>query len=216
MGTCPTGRLNTAIPQTVGVTDETTVRGDRKSVDLGDVEGDLAIEGDRVSVSGTLAADAVTLSVRGEHTSVTLHGDGGTVELVHEGTATSVTTAPEIDVVTERDDGSRLSVDTDERLSVASEPEDLIRRHREEAYSNLGWFGYGSVRYQTDASDQPECRYCGREADDIVHRHEERLLVVFGLPITVERGAVSDECEYCSVAVGDASLTEAERRRIFD
>lgn len=198
------------------MSDVTTVRGDRKSVDLGDVDGDVAVEGNRISVSGTLAADAVTLTVAGDHTSVTLQGDGGTVDLVHEGTATSVETAPDIDVVTERDTGSRLSVSTDERLSVQSEPEELIRQSREEAYGDLGWFGYGSVRYQTDASEKGNCEYCGREADDIVHRHEETVLALFGLHLTVEHGAISDECEYCSVTTGDVSLSEEERSRIYD
>lgn len=124
--------------------------------------------------------------------------------------------APDIDVVTERDTGSRLSVSTDERLSAQSEPEELIRQSREEAYGDLGWFGYGSVRYQTDASEKGSCEYCGREADDIVHRHEETVLALFGLHLTVEPGAISDECEYCSVTTGDVPSSEEERNRIYD
>lgn len=195
---------------------ETTITGDRKSVDLGDVDGGVAVEGDRVSVSGTLVADAVPLAIRGEATSVQLHGDGGTVELYHEGSRNSLTVAPEIDVDTREDTGSRLSVDRDERLSTDTGPSELVRQTREAAYSDLGWFGYATVRYQTDASDQQRCRYCGREADDIVHRHEETVLCVFGVCLTVKRGGVSDECEYCAVHLGDVELSEAERRQIYD
>ncbi len=72
------------------------------------------------------------------------------------------------------------------------------------------------MRYQTDAADQKMCRYCGREADDIVHRHEETVLCLFGAYLTVKRGGVSDECEYCAVQLGEIELSEDERRRIYD
>ncbi|PSP80050.1 hypothetical protein BRC81_02305 [Halobacteriales archaeon QS_1_68_20] len=195
---------------------ETSVTGDRKSVDLGEIDGGVAVEGDRVSVSGTLVADAVPLAILGESTSVTIGGDGGTVRLHHEGSRNSLTVAPEIEVETVEDTGSRLSVSRDERLSTDTGPSDLVRRTRAQAYGDLGWFGYATVRYQSEASDQEQCRYCGREADEIVHRHEETVLCLFGACLTVKRGGVSDECEYCAVRLGDIELSEEERRRIYD
>lgn len=189
-----------------------TVSGERKSVDLGEFDEDVEVAGERVSVEGTLVGDEVELAVTGDQNSVEVAGDGGVLRLVHEGTANSVTTAPGIDVRTD-DRGSRLSLKTDEELSTET-GSDLIRQTQDEALSDLGWFGISTVRYQTPA-DQDRCRFCGRETDDVVHRHERRVLVLFGLTVTLSSGSVSDECQYCTVGVDAAELSEEERRDIY-
>ena len=157
----------------------------------------------------------VDLYLTGDHNAVELQGYDQTVAFYHEGKHNTVRIAPKMSLETRRDDGTHTSIQRDEELETEPPGTDLIRKTREEALSDLGLFGYGKVTYQTEADDQDRCRYCGRDTGDVVHRHQEEVLAILGLTFTMEKGDVSDECEFCTTKV-DVGLDEDDRRRIFD
>jgi hypothetical protein len=73
------------------------------------------------------------------------------------------------------------------------------------------------VTYQTEATEREYCHGCGADADGIVHRHEERVLTVVGLSMTVRTRARSDQCPDCAdyIPETEVELTDAERRDIY-
>lgn len=192
------------------------VEGRRKSVDLGTLSEGVEVAGERVSATGLVERDAVGVHVTGEHCAVELRG-AGRVAFYHEGEHTTLTVDERIDLTTRRDDGVSTSVARESfDVSVGPDPADLVSRTRQEAYDDLGLAGVERVRYQTVAPDQERCRYCGREADAVVHRHEERVLSVLGYPLVLDSGGVSDECEHCAIRVDEGDVSEVERRAIYD
>jgi len=196
---------------------EVTVAGRGRSTDAGEITESIEVAGTRSTTQATIAprSDAVDLYLTGDHNTVELRGYDQTVHFHHEGKHNTVVIAPKMSLETRTEKGAHSSVKRDEDLETEPDENDLIRRTREEALSNLGLFGYSKITYQTDADDQDRCRYCGREAEDIVHRHQEKVLAVLGLTFSTEKGDVSDECSYCTTKV-DVGLSEDERRQIFD
>lgn len=184
------------------------IAGTQPSRDLGSVETDVAVAADRGSVDLTADA-AITVRVEGDRNSVTVRGSHP-VDLRLTGERNGVTVAEAVDL-TLTDDGAANSVSR-ERFT---EPPELIEQSQEEAYAELGWFGFSVVTYQTDATEREYCHGCGTDADGIVHRHEERVLSVFGLSVTVRTRARSDQCPHCADYIPEAELTEAERRDIY-
>lgn len=196
---------------------EVTVAGRGRSTDAGEITESIEVAGTRSTATATVApkSDAVDLYLTGDHNTVELRGYDQTVNFYHEGKHNTVKIAPKMSLQTRTEEGAHSSIKRDEDLETEPDENELIRRTREEALSDLGLFGYSKITYQTDADDQDRCRYCGREAEDIVHRHQERVLRFLGLTFTTESGDVSDECSYCTTKV-DVGLDEDERRRIFD
>jgi len=196
---------------------EVTVAGQSQSSDVGEITDSIEVAGERTSTTATVSGDtdAVDLYLTGDHNAVELQGYDQTVAFYHEGKHNTVRIAPKMSLETRRDDGAHTSIQRDEELETEPPGTDLIRKTREEALSDLGLFGYGKVTYQTEADDQERCRYCGRDTGDVVHRHQEEVLAVLGLTFTMEKGDVSDECEFCTTKV-DVGLDEDDRRRIFD
>jgi hypothetical protein len=187
-----------------------TVGGTQTSRDLGAVTDDVAVEADRSAVDLTADAD-ITVTVAGERNSVTVRGDGA-VDLVLSGERNSVTVGEAVDL-TVTDEGRANSVGREE-FGFDSRPE-LVQRSRDEAYAELGWFGFSVVSYQTEATEREYCHSCGTDADTVVHRHEERVLTLLGLSVTVRNRARSDQCPHCTDYVPDVELTEDERREIY-
>ena len=186
-----------------------TVEGTQTSRDLGVVEDDVTIPASSSSVDLTAGA-AVTVRLEGDRNSVTVRGDHP-VDLVVTGERNSATVAEAVDL-TLTDEGRANSVDREQ----FTEPPELIEQSKDEAYAELGWFGFPVVTYQTEATEREYCHGCGADTDGIVHRHEERVLTVFGVSITVRTRARSDQCPQCSDYVADeVELTDAERRSIY-
>ena len=196
---------------------EVTVAGRGRSTDAGEISESIEVAGEQSSTTATVAprSDAIDLYLTGDHNTVELRGYDQTVNFHHEGKHNTVAIAPKMSLNTASESGAHCSIEREEDLETDPDETELIRRTREEALSDLGLFGYGSITYQSRADDQNRCRYCGRDAEDIVHRHQERVLRVLGLTFTTESGDVSDECSYCTTKV-DVGLDEDERRRIFD
>lgn len=193
--------------------DELRVVGTRKSRSLGEVSGTVTVESEQGSVDFT-ATDDVTLTVGGERNSVTAEGSDATVHLTIEGDRNSVSVARSLDLDIVGDEGVANSID---RHGEESSGPDLVRTDREEAYADVGLFDYTLVTYQTNATEREFCHNCGRDAETIIHRHEETVLSVFGLTVTVGERTGSDECPACTPHVPDedVALTESERREIF-
>jgi len=197
----------------MGGDSELRVVGTRKSRSLGDVSGSVTVESEQGSVDFT-ATDDVTLTVGGERNSVTAEGSGATVRLAIEGDRNSVSVARSLDLEIIGDEGVANSID---RHGEAQSGPDLVRTDREEAYTDVGLFDYTVVSYQTNATEREFCHNCGRDAETIIRRHEEKVLSVFGLTVTVGERTGSDECPECTPHVPDedVELTESERREIF-
>lgn len=187
-----------------------TVEGSQPSRDLGTVETDVTVTAERGSVDLTAGA-AVTVRIEGDRNSVTVRGDQP-VDLVVTGERNGVTVAEAVDL-TLTDEGQGNSVGR-ERFT---EPPELIEQSKDEAFAELGWFGFPVVTYQTEATEREYCHGCGADADGIVHRHEERVLTVGGLSMTVRTRARSDQCPNCAdyIPETEVELTDAERRDIY-
>lgn len=192
------------------------VDGERKSVDLGTVEAGFEVAGERVSVTATLDRAAVPVHVTGSHVSVELRG-AGTVAFYHEGAHTTLVVDERIDLLTPVDDGVSTSVRRESfDVAVGPDPSELVRRTRREALDELGLFGVDRIRYQEPAPDRERCRFCGREADAVVYRRQERILSLFGVPVVLDEGGRSDQCEHCAVRVDEADFDEYERRTVYE
>lgn len=194
------------------------VVGERKSRTIDEPVDGVAVASTRGSVDVTDAADGLVLAVEGDRNSVVVGGSDATVTLRIDGQRNSITVADALELVVERDDGSANSIareafETDDGSDAA----ELVRQDREEAYAELGWFGYSLVTYQTTATEREFCQSCGRETDAVVRRHSERVLTVLGLSMSVGESTTADECEYCTLRVPDAdvALSDAERRDIY-
>ena len=187
-----------------------TVTGTQTSRDLGTVTDDVVVEADRSAVELT-ADGAITVTVAGDRNSVTVRGDEA-VELVLSGERNSVTVGEAIDL-TVTDEGRANSVSRED-FGFENRPE-LVQQSKDEAYAELGWFGFSVVTYQTEAQEREYCHGCGADADTIVHRNEERVLTVLGWSLTVRNRARSDQCPHCADYIPDVELTEAERREIY-
>jgi ribosomal protein L34E len=193
--------------------DTVTVVGTQKSRSLGDVCGSVAVETTRGSVEFTASGD-VDLVISGDRNSVAAAGTDATVRLTIEGDRNSVSVARALDLDIVADEGRANSID---RHGEDSTETDLIRQDRDEAYADLGLFDYTVVSYQTRATEREFCHNCGRDAETIVRRHDEKVLRIFGLTVSTSERTATDECPNCTPYVTDdeVELTESERRDIF-
>lgn len=193
--------------------DDVVVTGTQAARDVGETAEDVRVEADRSSVACTAATD-ITVAVLGDRNSVTVEGADVAVTLRVDGERNSATVGEAVSL-TVRDEGRGNSVQREQ--FVKDTGPDLVRTAKDEAYADLGWFGTSIATYQTEATEREYCHNCGRDADAIVYRHEERVLSVFGVTITLGERATSDECEHCTEQIpADAiELTEAERRDIY-
>lgn len=193
---------------------DATVTGERKSVDAGEIAHGIEIASHSSAIEFTPASDTVEVYLGGERNSVTIRGTDETVVLYLEGDHNSITLGQGMSLRTPLDTGSATSID---RTSFADgQPPELVSRTKEEAYAQLGWFGYDLVSYQQTATEREFCHYCGRDADTIVTRHEEKVLTAFGLSLSLKEVATSDECPHCTPNVDEVvDLTERERREIY-
>jgi len=195
------------------MSDEIRVVGTQKSRSLGEIDGSVSVESERGSIEFT-ATDDVSLTIGGDRNSVTAGGSDATVRLTVEGDRNSVSVAQALDLEIDADDGSANSI---KRHGSEREGPDLVRTDRSEAYADLGLFDYTMVSYQTRATEREFCHNCGADADAIVRRHEEKVLSVLGLTLSVGERTSSDECPECTSYVPDeaVALSESERREIF-
>jgi hypothetical protein len=195
------------------MSEEIRVVGTQKSRSLGEIDGSVSVESERGSVEFT-ATDDVSLTVVGDRNSVTAGGSDATVRLTVEGDRNSVSVAQALDLEIEADEGAANSIG---RHGSEREGPDLVRTDRSEAYADLGLFDYTMVSYQTRATEREFCHNCGEDADAIVRRHEEKVLSVLGLTLSVGERTSSDECPHCTSHVPDdaVALSESERREIF-
>jgi hypothetical protein len=193
---------------------DTTVTGERKSVDAGEISEGIEIASQSSAVELTPASDSVDVYLRGARNSVTVRGTDEEVVLYLEGDHNSITLGQGMSLRTPLDTGSATSIS---RQSFADDqPPELVRQTKDEAYAQLGWFGIDLVSYQQTATEREFCQYCGRDADTIVTRHEEKVLTILGLSLTLKEVATSDECPHCTPNVDEVvDLTEEERRQIY-
>ncbi|WP_246983896.1 hypothetical protein [Halorientalis marina] len=194
---------------------DTTVTGERKSVDAGTVQRGIAVESESSSVEFVPGSDSVALLLAGDHNSVTARGDDEELVLHCTGSHNTITVGRDMRVRTETDRGTSISIERED-FDAGGEPE-LVRQTKSEAYRRVGWFGYDLVSYQTEQAEREYCHYCGNDrADTVVERREERVLALFGLRITVRTVAASDECPNCTpVEEADVELSSEERRDIY-
>jgi hypothetical protein len=194
---------------------DTTVTGERKSVDAGTVQRGIAVESESSSVVFEPGEDSVALLLAGDHNSVTARGDDEELVLHLTGSHNTITVGRDMRVRTETDQGTSISIERED-FDAGGEPE-LVRQTKSEAYRRVGWFGYDLVSYQTEQTEREYCHYCGNDrADTVVERREERVLALFGLRITVRTVAASDECPNCTpVEEADVELSSEERRDIY-
>jgi len=143
-----------------------------------------------------------------------LLGLDGRVEVVDAGDVVLGVDAGLADLDIVADEGRANSID---RHGEDSTETDLIRQDRDEAYADLGLFDYTVVSYQTRATEREFCHNCGRDAETIVRRHDEKVLRIFGLTVSTSERTATDECPNCTPYVTDdeVELTESERRDIF-
>lgn len=194
---------------------DTTVTGERKSVDAGTIERGIAVESEGSSVEFVPGADSVELLLAGDHNSVTARGRDEELVCHLTGSHNTITVGQEMRVRTETDEGSSISIERED--FEADEDPEVLRRSKDEAYGNLGWFGYDLVSYQRVQQDREYCHYCGNErADTVVERREERVLTVFGLSLSLRTLATSDECPNCTpFEEAEVELSSDERRDIY-
>jgi hypothetical protein len=194
---------------------DTTVTGERKSVDAGTVQRGIAVESESSSVVFEPGEDSVALLLAGDHNSVTARGDDEELVLHLTGSHNTITVGRDMRVRTETDQGTSISIERED-FDAGGEPE-LVRQTKSEAYRRVGWFGYDLVSYQTEQTEREYCHYCGNDrADTVVERREERVLALFGLRVTVRTVAASDECPNCTpFEEADVELSSEERRDIY-
>lgn len=188
-----------------------TVTGWRRDATIDSPTRGVALVGARHDVSVASVTSDVTLYLVGHDHRVRVDGPPDqevdlTVRFV--GYDNTVRVGPYLTI------GSTTEVGYDNVVDADPYPvADLIETTRDEAYGVVS-FGRTKVTYQTEA-DEEWCPNCGTDADAIIERHEEDVLVAFGIPIkTYDEGGVSYECEECAVRV-DPTLSEAERRSVL-
>jgi hypothetical protein len=183
------------------------VTGTRVSRTIDDCPPDLEIASESGSVDVTVTDPPATVQVTGEGNSVTVRGRGP-VELVAEGGRNSITVAEAVELTLDNR-GTGNAIDREQ----FDDGPDLVRKSREEAYADLGWFGYDAITYQSTADEREFCHSCGTDTDNIVHRHTQKVLKVLWFSLTVGDRTTVDECEECTVPERD--LSSVERKDIF-
>jgi hypothetical protein len=197
---------------------DATISGKRKSVDAGTIETGIEIAGERTSTTAIPGAESIEVLISGDHNTLRVPGKDEEIVLYLTGDHNSLIVAEEMTVTTKQDTGESTSIKRQEFESAGTDAEpDLIEQSKDEAYASVGLFGIDIVTYQTEAIEREWCHYCGRDADTIVQRHEEKVLSLFGFRFTLKRGGLSDECEHCTTRTDpdEMELTEDERRQIY-
>lgn len=196
---------------------DTTITGERKSVDAGTVERGIAVRSEGSSVVFEPGSDSVELLLAGDHNSVTVRGDDEELVLHLTGSHNTITVGQDMHVRTATDEGSSISIEREDFDAGEDADPDLLRRTKKDAYGELGWFGVGLVTYQRVQDDREYCHYCGNDrTDTVVERREERVLTVFGLSVSLRTVATSDECPNCTpFEEADVELSSSERRDIY-
>jgi hypothetical protein len=198
---------------------DATIGGERKSVEAGTIDVGIEIAGERTSTTATPGKKSIEVFISGDSNTLRIPGEDEEIVLYLTGDHNSLIVAEGMSVTTKLDEGASTSIKRQEFESAGDtdkEPE-LIEQTKNEAYASVGLFGIDVITYQTEATEREWCRYCGRDADTVVQRHEERVLAVFGLRFQLEQGGLSDECEHCTTRIDpdDVKLTEDERRQVY-
>lgn len=197
---------------------DATIGGERKSVDAGTIDVGIEIAGVRTSTTAVPGTESIEVLISGDRNTLRVPGDDEEIVLYLTGDHNSLIVAEGMTVTTKLDEGTSTSIKRQEFEPAETEGEtDLIDQSKDEAYASVGLFGIDVITYQTEATEREWCRYCGRDADTVVQRHEEKVLAVFGLRFTLERGGLSDECEHCTTRIDpdEVELTEDERRQVY-
>jgi hypothetical protein len=197
---------------------DTTIGGERKSVDAGTIDVGIEIAGERTSTTAAPGADSIEVLISGDSNTLRIPGDDEEIALYLTGDHNSLIVAEGMAVTTKLDEGTSTSIKRQEFDPAGTDAEpDLIDQSKDEAYASVGLFGIDVITYQTEATEREWCRYCGRDADTVVQRHEEKVLAVFGLRFKLEQGGLSDECEHCTTRIDpdEVELTEDERRQVY-
>jgi hypothetical protein len=197
---------------------DTTIGGERKSVDAGTIDVGIEIAGERTSTTAVPGADSIEVLISGDSNTLRIPGDDEEIALYLTGDHNSLIVAEGMAVTTKLDEGTSTSIKRQEFDPAGTDAEpDLINQSKDEAYASVGLFGIDVITYQTEATEREWCRYCGRDADTVVQRHEEKVLAVFGLRFKLEQGGLSDECEHCTTRIDpdEVELTEDERQQVY-
>lgn len=198
---------------------DASIGGKRKSTDAGTIETGIEITGERTSTTATPGAASIEVLITGDHNTLRVPGTDEELILYLTGSHNSLIVAEEMTVTTKLDEGTSTSIKRQafESTDKTSSEPDLIEQSKDEAYASIGLFGIDMVTYQTAASEREWCHYCGRDADTIIQRHEEKILSIFGLRFTLKHDGLSDECEHCTAQINsnEMELTEDERREIY-
>jgi hypothetical protein len=173
--------------------------------------GGVALVGARHDVPGSGVTDGVRVSGVGHDHRVRVDAPRGTdadVTVRFLGYENTVRLGPYLRATETVEGGYDNVVDADP-YPVS----DLVETSRGEAFG-VASFGRQKVTYQQEATED-WCPNCGAEADAIIERHQEDVLLLFGIPVkTYDDGGVSYECEECAVRT-DAALSESERRSVL-
>lgn len=197
---------------------DATIGGERKSVEAGTIDVGIEIAGERTSTTATPGAESIEVLISGDSNTLRIPGEDEEIVLYLTGDHNSLIVAERMSVTTKLDEGVSTSIKRQEFEPVGTEGEpDLIEQSKDEAYASMGLFGIDVITYQSEATEREWCHYCGRDADTVVQRHEEKVLSLFGFRFTLESGGFSDECEHCTTQLDpdDMKLTDDERRQIY-